>query len=329
MASDNSERGGQIRSAMTENGLRFLNDRNARMDGAMSVPRPFEPRLVRARKRRAAHAFQKNAFLHRRSVEDIADRLEAIPRAFAKVLALGGGGLFSAEIAKRARLAERLGDIIEADITGSAVDVDPERLPFAPQSFDLIASPLLLHWVNDVPGALIQLRSALKPDGLLLASLFGGDTLSELRLALIEAESEIAGGAGPRVAPFATLQDVAHLLQRAGFAMPAADRDVVTVRYAEPLRLLLDLRAMGETSALAERPARGLSRRILGRAFEIYQQRFADPDGRIRATFEIITATGWAPDPSQPKPLKPGSAATRLADALGVKEQPSGDEPKP
>jgi hypothetical protein len=184
-----------------------------------------------------------------------------------------------------------------------------------------------LHWVNDLPGALIQLRLALKPDGLLLASLFGGDTLSELRLSLIEAESELTGGAGPRVSPFADLQDIAGLLQRAGYALPTADRDIVTVQYGEPMRLLGDLRAMGETSALRERNPRALSRRILARAFDIYRERYADKDNRIRATFEILTATGWSPHESQQKPLKPGSAKTRLADALNTKEQSAGEKP--
>jgi len=179
--------------------------------------------------------------------------------------------------------------------------------------------------VNDLPGALIQLRRALKPDGLLLASLFGGDTLNELRLSLLEAEAELTGGAGARVAPFADLQDIAGLLQRAGFALPAADRDVVVVRYGEPMRLLADLRNMGETAALAERHPLALSRRILARAFDIYRARFSDSDGRVRATFEILTATGWAPHESQQKPLKPGSAKTRLADALGAQEQSAGE----
>lgn len=287
---------------------------------------PFEPRLLRQRKRRAAAGFAEAAFLHQRAADDLAERLEAIPRPFPRALALGGGGLFSAAVATRPELAGRIGAIIEADIASGAVHLDPEALPFAPESFDLIVSPLLLHWTNDLPGALIQLRRALKPDGLLLASLFGGQTLHELRLSLIETESEITGGAGPRVAPFADLQDVAHLLQRAGFALPAADRDVIVVRYREPMRLLADLRAMGETAALAERSPRGLSRRILARAFEIYAQRFAEPDGRVRATFEIITAAGWAPHESQQKPLQPGSAKTRLANALGVKEHKTGDK---
>ena len=292
----------------------------------MSAPRPFEPRLVRARKRRAAAGFRGAAFLHQRVAADLADRLEAIPRPFPRALALGGGGLFTEELRQRPALAERLGEIIETDVAGGTVVLDPEASPFADASFDLIVSPLVLHTVNDVPGALIQLRRALKPDGLLLASLFGGDTLTELRTSLLAAESEITGGAGARVAPFADLQDLAALLQRAGFALPAADRDVVTVRYAEPMRLLADLRAMGETAALAERHPRALSRRVLARAFEIYRERFSDADGRIRATFEILTATGWAPHESQQKPLKPGSANARLADALKTKEQSAGEK---
>jgi SAM-dependent methyltransferase len=284
---------------------------------------PFEPRLVRQRKRRARATFRDASFLHARVAADLADRLEATPRAFPRVLALGGGGLFSEEIRARAELSARIGAILETDLDL----IDPEHLPFAPGSFDLIVSPLALHWINDLPGALIQLRLALKPDGLLLASLFGGDTLGELRLSLIEAESELTGGAGPRVSPFADLQDIAGLLQRAGYALPAADRDVVIVRYGEPMKLLADLRAMGETSALRERNPRALSRRILARAFEIYRERYAGEDNRVRATFEILTATGWSPHESQQKPLKPGSASMRLADALKTEEQSAGEKP--
>jgi SAM-dependent methyltransferase len=288
----------------------------------MTSPRPFEPRLVRQRKRRARAGFREAAFLYQRAAADLAERLEAIPRRFERVLALGGEGLVSAEIAARPELAARVGDVIEV----SLADVDPEHLPFAAGAFDLIVAPLALTWVNDLPGALVQLRLALRPDGLLLASLFGGETLNELRLALLEAESELTGGAAMRVAPFADLQDIAGLLQRAGFALPAADRDVVTVRYGEPMRLLADLRAMGETAALAERPPHTLSRRTLARAFELYRARFSDADNRVRATFEILTATGWAPHESQQKPLKPGSAKARLADALGTKERSAGDK---
>jgi len=292
----------------------------------MSAPRPFEPRLVRARKRRAASGFREAAFLHARVAADLAERLEAIPRRFERALVLGGGGLFSEAVAERPDLAKRIGHIIEADLASGDVQLDPEHLPIAEGAFDLIVSPLMLHSVNDLPGALIQIRRALKPDGLMLASLFGGETLKELRLSLLTAESDLTGGAGPRVAPFADLQDLAHLLQRAGFALPAADRDIVTVRYDDPIRLLKDLRAMGETAALTERSPRALSNRILARAFALYAGQFADPDGRVRATFEILTATGWAPHESQQKPLKPGSAKTRLADALGTKERSAGDK---
>ncbi|ANP47864.1 methyltransferase domain-containing protein [Candidatus Viadribacter manganicus] len=284
---------------------------------------PFEPRLVRQRKRRARASFRDASFLHERVCADLADRLEVIPRPFERVLALGGYGLFSEEVRARPELSARVASIFEADLDL----VDPEFLPFAPGAFDLIVSPLALHWINDLPGALIQLRLALRPDGLLLASLFGGETLTELRLSLIEAEFELLGGAGPRVSPFADLQDIAGLLQRAGFALPAADRDVVAVRYAEPMRLLSDLRAMGETSALRERNPTNLSRRILARAFEVYHTRYADENKRVLATFEILTATGWSPHESQQKPLRPGSAKTRLADALNTKEQSAGEKP--
>lgn len=292
----------------------------------MTAPTPFDLRRVRAHKARAAANFSEAAFLHARAADDLAERLEAIPRSFENVLALGGGGLFSIALAQRSALAGRISRPIEADLASSDVVYDPERLPFRENSFDLIVSPLALHWVNDLPGALIQLRRALRPDGLALVSLFGGETLNELRQALIEAETEILGGAGPRVAPFADVRGVGALLQRAGFALPAADRDVVTVRYGDPMRLLADLRAMGETSALRERSPSNLSRRILARAFAAYRRHFSDPDGRVRATFEIITATGWAPHESQQTPLKPGSAKVRLGDALGAREQSAGEK---
>ena len=245
--------------------------------------------------------------------------MEAIPREFARVLILGGGGLMSEVLAERSLLHQRLGLIVETDVVSGDAVLDPEHLPFAPESFDLVLSPLALHWTNDLPGALIQIRHALKPDGLMLAALIGGQSLSELRLALLEAEADISGGASTRVSPFVELQDLAGLLQRAGFALPAADRDSVRVRYGHPLKLLADLRAMGETSALNER-AKPLSRAIVARFCDIYAQRFSDPDGRVFATFDLLCATGWAPHESQQKPLRPGSAKVRLADALRVPE---------
>ncbi len=293
----------------------------------MTAPRLFEPRLLRLRKQRRAKHLAEAAFLHARAGVDLAERLEAIPRRFEKTLVLGGQGAFRRALAGHASLRERLGWMVEADIAAAAVEIDLERGPFADGTFDLVVSPLLLHWANDLPGALSQVRRALKPDGLALAALLGGETLTELRLALLEAEAEKCGGAAMRISPFATVQDVGRLMQRAGFALPAADRDVVTVRYADPLKLLFDLRAMGETAAFAEPAAHALSRGVLSRAMEIYRARHADNDGRVRATFEIITATGWAPHESQQKPLRPGSAKTRLADALGVREHnPSSDE---
>jgi len=187
-------------------------------------------------------------------------------------------------------------------------------------SLDLIVSALSLQMVNDLPGALAQMRRALKPDGLLLAALLGGRTLAELREALLAAESEITGGAAPRVAPVTDVRDLGALLQRAGFALPVADSDVVTVTYASPLALFADLRAMAATSVLVDRPRRPLRRDVLMRALQLYAERFALPDGRVPATFEILTMTGWVPHESQQKPLQPGSATARLAEALGTTE---------
>ena len=209
---------------------------------------------------------------------------------------------------------------------GPRMQMDEEAIPFANESLDLVVSSLALHWTNDLPGALIQIRRALKPDGLLIASVLGGATLTELRQALLAAEAELSDGAGLRVAPFADTFDAAGLLQRAGFALPVADVDRVTVRYSHPLKLMADLRSMGETNALIERARQPLSRRVLARASELYFEKFADADGRVRASFDIITMTGWAPHPDQQKPLKPGSAKMRLADALGAKEQSTGEK---
>ena len=292
------------------------------------VPGPFDPKLVRAHKARAAAGFRQAAFLHARAADDLAERLEAIPRPFMRTLALGGGGLISQALAARPYLAQRLGAVIEADIASGDLVFDPELLPFAEGAFDLIVSPLTMHWVNDLPGVLVQLRMALKPDGLMLASLLGGETLHELRLSLLQAETEITGGAGPRVAPFADLRELGALLQRAGFALPVTDVDRITVRYASPMALMQDLRRMGATNALTERRRKPLRRATLMRMIEIYGERFADADGRVRATFEIVWLSGWAPHDSQQQPLKPGSAQQRLADALGAKEQSAGEKAK-
>jgi SAM-dependent methyltransferase len=199
-------------------------------------------------------------------------------------------------------------------------------LPCAPESLDLVVSALAFQFVNDLPGALAQIRKALRPDGLLLAAFAGGDTLTELRESFAAAESELTGGASPRVAPFAEVRAMGNLLQRAGFALPVTDQDRLTLRYADMLGLMRDLRAMGATNPLVERSRVPLSRRVLIRAAAIYAERFSDPDGRVRATFDIISLSGWAPHESQQKPLRPGSARMRLADALGTIERPAGEK---
>jgi len=298
-------------------------------------PLLFDRPLHRRRLDRAAKDHALADFLKVRAAEDAVERLETILRSFPLAVDLGArGGAFAQALAD-SPARERVGLLVEADLSrrmlagrvGPRLVADEERLPFADASLDLVVSTLALHWTNDLPGALVQIRRALKPDGLFVGAMFGGSTLTELRRCLLQAETEVIGGAGPRVSPFADGFDMAALLQRAGFALPVADTDKVTVRYEHPLRLLHDLRRMGETNVLRERPRGPLTRPVLDRAFDIYAERFSGPDGRVVATFEILTVTGWAPHESQQKPLKPGSAKMRLADALGVKEvKPGGLE---
>ena len=296
-------------------------------------PHLFDRALHRRRLDRAADGFGAAGFLKARAAGDVVERLEAILRSFPLAVDLGArDGAFARALAQ-SDAAARVGQLIETDLSGAMlvgrsgmrVQVDEEHLPFADESLDLVVSTLALHWVNDLPGALIQIRRALKPDGLFLGAVLGGATLTELRQSLTGAEAELSDGAGPRIAPFADTYDAAGLLQRAGFALPVADVDRVTVRYAHPLKLIADIRAMGETNVLIDRARRPLSRPVLARACEIYIERFGEPDGRVRATFDILTMTGWAPHPDQQKPLKPGSAKMRLADALGVREQTAGE----
>jgi SAM-dependent methyltransferase len=241
--------------------------------------------------------------MKQRAAADAVERLEAATRPFPRAVELGARtGAFAVALAESSA-REKLGFLAEADLslpmlagrTGVRLVLDEERLPLAPGSLDLVVSLLALHWTNDLPGALIQIRRALKPDGLFLGAIFGGATLTELRQSLLAAEAELRGGAGLRVSPFADGGDAAGLLQRAGFALPVTDVDRVTVRYAHPLRLLQDLRRMGETNVLLDRDRRPLTRPVLARAFEIYAERFGLPDGRVPATFEIVAVTGWAP----------------------------------
>lgn len=266
-------------------------------------PLLFDRALHRLRLERAARDYDTAGFLRQRAAEDAADRLGATTRAFDLALELGARtGAFARTLAAHPARG-RIGVLIEADLSPAMlrgrkavrVIADEERLPFRPARFDLVVSLLGLHWTNDLPGVLFQIRRALKPDGLFIGALLGGATLTQLRQALLQAEAELSGGAGLRVSPFADGADAAGLLQRAGYAMPVADVDRLTVRYRDPLALLLDLRRMAETNVLIERDRRPLSRAVLARMAEVYAERFGLADGRVPAAFEIVTMTGWAP----------------------------------
>jgi SAM-dependent methyltransferase len=290
-------------------------------------------RALLARRRRRALALGPVTFLMDRVAEDMAERVSAVRRAFDVVVDLGTPtdavrrAILAAGTVRPVIAAAPSGAAAQPDATTTVVVADEERLPFRDASLDLVLSALTLQFVNDLPGALLQIRRALKPDGLFLAALLGGDTLTELRQAFAAAEAEVEGGASPRVAPFADVRTMGALLQRAGFALPVTDVDRVVARYDSPLRLMHDLRRMGATNVLAERRRSVLRRQTLRRLVEIYAERFADPDGRLRASFDIIWLSGWAPHESQQQPLRPGSARTRLADALGTRELSAGEKP--
>ena len=294
----------------------------------------FDREAVRRHRERAARGDRKAEFLFVEGAARLADRLKDVSRTFSRALELGSrGGLLARELRDSGGIASLVTSDPSAGFLagrpGPRLVADAEALPFAPGSFDLVVSNLALHWVNDLPGALLQLRQALKPDGLLLVSLFAGETLNELRICLLEAESEIENGASPRVAPFADPRELAGLLQRAGFALPVVDTDRIEATYSDALSLMRDLRAMGETNAVATRRRSVTRRATLLRAAELYQTRYAGSDGRVVARFEIATLTAWAPHESQPKPLRPGSAAARLADALGAEEKSAGEAAGP
>ncbi|WP_184716977.1 methyltransferase domain-containing protein [Caulobacter sp.] len=297
-------------------------------------PLLFDRTLHRQRLDRAAPDYASADFLKARAAQDVVMRLETILRRFPVAVDLGSrNGSFSKALAD-SDAAANIDVLFETDLSarmlagrpGLRVAADEERLPFGDDTLDLVVSTLALHWTNDLVGALIQVRRALRPDGLFIGAMFGGATLTELRQCLLAAEAEVSDGAAMRVSPFADASDAAALLQRAGFALPVADVDRVKVRYAHPIKLLQDLRAMGETSVLLDRSKKPLPRKVLFRALELYVERFAEADGRVPATFEIVAVTGWAPHDSQQKPLRPGSAKMRLADALGTTEQSAGDK---
>jgi SAM-dependent methyltransferase len=283
---------------------------------------PFDRALLARRRRRWSRPGQTPAlFLAAHVAEDLAERVSLVQRRFSTALDLGGDG---GELARRIAALGQTDRLVRLDPDAGAevglqedrVAGDEEALPFAEGSFDLVTSNLGLHLTNDTPGVLLQIRRALRPDGLLVAAMLGGETLTELRQSLLAAEAEIAGGASPRVLPFAELRDAGGLLQRAGFALPVIDQDRLTVRYDHLFALMADLRAMGGANILVNRSRRPVSRRLFLRAAELYAERFGDADGRIRATFDVIHLSGWRPHDSQQKPLKPGSARASLADAL-------------
>ena len=291
----------------------------------MSADPIFDRNLVRRRVNRAAQKAGERNFLLDRVVEDLAERLAFIERRFATGLVFGAG---CSQLNRALRAVPGLETRVEMETSNRLLDrgsglrvlADEEAMPFAPGAFDLVLTGLSLQFVNDLPGTLIQIRQCLKPDGLFLGAMLGGATLQELRSAWIEAESEIEGGVSPRVAPMADVRDLGDLLQRAGFALPVVDSDVVTVRYSSPLALMQDLKVMGASNPLTARRRVPVTRRLMMRAADIYAERFADAEDRIPATFEILTMTAWAPHESQQKPLRPGSATTRLADVLGTAE---------
>lgn len=269
-----------------------------------AAPILFDRALLRMRQHRALRD-EPATFLLDRVTEDMEERLHAVLRDFADVADIWTPG----EVL-RAPSRDRFKSVAHIDLS------DQETLPLQPESLDLVVSALAFQFVNDLPGVLAQIRRALKPDGLLLAAMVGGDTLTELRQSFAAAEAELEGGVSPRVAPSADLRDIGALLQRAGFALPVTDVDRVVVRYDSAFALMHDLRSMGSTNILVERRRMPTRRATMLRMAQVYAERFADPDGRIRATFDVIWLSGWAPHESQQQPLRPGSAKASLAEAV-------------
>ncbi len=295
------------------------------MSATMNV---FDRDVVRRHRDRAAPRLDAHDFLLREVGERLVDRLDDIRRTFPLTLDLGcHSGQLSRLVGRRGGIKS----LIHCDLSGAmaaiapapALVADEEILPFGNREFDAVLSLLSLHWINDLPGALCQIRMALKPDGLFLAAMLGGDTLKELRRALMEAESAVEGGVSPRVSPFADVRDAGALLQRAGFALPVVDTEIIEVRYSDPFKLMADLRGMGESNAVRHRRKKFTRRATLLNAASRYVELFGDASG-IPATFQILYLTAWAPHPSQQQPLRPGSAANRLADVVGGSEPVSG-----
>jgi NADH dehydrogenase [ubiquinone] 1 alpha subcomplex assembly factor 5 len=290
----------------------------------------FDRGTLRRQRDRAASGLDGYDFLIREVAERLLERLGDIRRDFPLALELG---CHTGQLARALEGRARIGRLMQADLSpamarrasGPRLVADEEALPLGADTLDLILSCFSLHWVNDLPGALAQIRHALKPDGLFLAAMAGGTTLYELREALMRAELELAGGAGLRVSPFVDVRDAGNLLQRAGLALPLVDVETITVTYDHPLKLLQELRGMGEANALTERPRRPLGRATLLRAAEIYHELFGDARGRIPATFQILMLSAWKPDPAQPQPIRRGSGRINLAEALRVPGDSDGE----
>jgi SAM-dependent methyltransferase len=301
-------------------------DHIQRMTGTVQSdmqPAVFDRATLRWRRTRAARRLGEVDFLIRAAADRLLERLGDVRRTFALALELG---CHTGQIGAALQGSARIGHLIQADLShgmvlradGLRLVADEEALPFGRGCLDLVLSCFSLHWVNDLPGALAQIRYALKPDGLFLAAMPGGTTLAELRESLMRAELEVEGGAAPRVSPFVDVRDAGMLLQRAGFALPVVDVDTITVTYEHPLKLLAELRAMGEANALVERGRAPLGRATLWRACEIYRELFGDAQGRVPATFQILMLSGWTPDPGQPQPIRRGRGQVNHAAAHGV-----------
>jgi malonyl-ACP O-methyltransferase BioC len=304
------------------------------------LAKPFDRAAVRRHRDRSAEGFDQHAFLFEEVGTRLLDRMADIRRPFPQILEIGcrDGRLTqplksgAQELFVRADLSEAMAR--SADVRNgreATVVADEEFLPFADASFDLVVSNLSLHWVNDLPGTLAQIRRVLKPDGLLLASMLGGETIHELRNSLLAADIAVSNGASPRVSPFCDVRDAAHLLSRAGFALPVADVDRIDVTYKDALSLMRELRGMGEANALLIRQRNFTRRETIAAAATHYAKEYpaADDAKRIRASFEVIYLAAWCPHASQQKPLRPGEATTRLADALGSHEEPTDDPAQP
>lgn len=291
-----------------------------------SSPTLLDRHLLQRRRLRSRHLLQDAGFLLRHTGDALASRLSDITRSFPHALHIGGrdGTTFLKTLQDAAGSEWMVAmDLSPALVSAhsTAVCGDEEALPFACHSLDLITSNFGLHSINDLPGALVQMRHALRPDGLFLASMLGGETLRELRIALMEAEMLLSGGVRPRVMPFADKPQMGDLLSRAQFALPVVDSDIITVTYPDIFALMRDIRGMGEASIIGDQPKHFTRRSLFAAAQAVYEERFSESNGRLIASFEVIYLIGWAPHASQPQPLKPGTARTRLADALHTQEE--------